>query len=106
MIQSLFGITLPIATPAAPVALDAGQTARLSRRLTEAAAALQEDDAPVALASSLRQDARRYLAARRDGSLRLEGFAATRACDETARLVLQLTMNAPAVYRIAEPLVA
>lgn len=103
MIQTLFGITLPVA---GPVVLDAAQTARLSRRLTEAAAALQQDDAPVALASSLRQEAQRYLAARRAGSLRLAGFAATRACDETVRLLVRLTMDAPAVRPAAEPLVA
>ena len=102
MIQTLFGIPLPVSPTAT---FDAGQTARLGRRLTEAVAALQ-DDAPVALAASLRQDAQRYLAARRDGTLRLAGFTATRECDDSARAVLQLTLNAPAGRPIAEPLVA
>ena len=102
MMQTLFGITLPVSPTAT---LDAGRTARLGRRMTEAVAVLQ-DDAPVAVAASLRQDAQRYLAARRDGTLRLAGFTATRECDDSARAVLQLTMNAPAVRRITEPLVA
>ena len=103
MMQTLFGMTLPVSPT---LSLDAGQTARLGRRMTEAVAVLRDDDAPVALVASLRQDAQRYLAARRDGTLRLAGFAATRSCDETARAVLRLTMNAPAVRPAAEPLVA
>ena len=101
MLQTLFGVTVPLSS----AALDAPRTARLTARMTEAAAALR-DDAPVALAAALRQDARRYLDARRAGTLRLATFGATRACDDTARALLQLTVDVPPMPGRAETLVA
>jgi hypothetical protein len=96
----LFGITLP--TPAEPFARDVSAT--LAGRMAAAGAALQKD-APAALAASVRQDAQRYLAARRRGELRFAPGAG-RACDTGAAALMRLTVNAPPVPRAAELLVA
>lgn len=96
----LFGIALP--TSAQPVDRDVGTT--LARRMAAAGAALQ-GDAPAALAASVRQDAQRYLAARRSGDLRLAPGTA-RACDDGAFALMRLTVNAPPVPRLADVLVA
>ncbi len=76
----------------------------LALRMAAATAAMQ-GKAPAALAASVRQDAQGYLAARRRGDLRLSP-AAARRCDEAARGLLRLTLNAPPVPRGGELLVA
>lgn len=96
----LFGLPLP--DTAAPVARDV--THALAGRMLAAGKALQAG-APAAMAASVRQDARRYLDARRQGQLRLEPGSA-RTCDENARALLRLTVDAPATRRPAELLVA
>ena len=96
----LFGIALP--TSVQPVDRDVGTT--LARRMAAAAGALQQN-APAALAASVRQDAQRYLAARRRGELRFAPGAG-RACDDGALALMRLTVNAPPVARTPELLVA
>ena len=96
----LFGIALP--TSAQPVGREVGTT--LAHRMAAAAGALQHD-APAALAASVRQDAQRYLAARRRGELRFAPGTG-RACDDGALALMRLTVNAPPVPRPAELLVA
>ena len=96
----LFGITLP--ATAQPVAREVSTT--LAGRMAAAGAALQKN-APAALAASVRQDAQRYLAARRRGELRFAPGAG-RACDNGALALMRLTVNAPPVPRTAELLVA
>ena len=96
----LFGIALP--TSAEPVAREVGTA--LAGRMAAASAALQQN-APAALAASVRQDAQRYLAARRRGELRLAPGSA-RACDDGAYTLMRLTVNAPPVPRAADVLVA
>ena len=88
----LFGMTLPetmgdVATP---------EVAALAGRMAAAAATL-ERGAPAAVSADLRRDARRFLDARRRGDLRLPRGAAARACDEHARALLRLTVDAPAL---------
>lgn len=96
----LFGIALP--DTAAPVTRDV--SSELAGRMLAAGNALQRG-APGALAASVRADARRYLDARRRGELM---FAAGtgRVCDENARALLRLTVDAPASRRPADLLVA
>jgi hypothetical protein len=96
----LFGIALPPSVQ--PLARDVGTT--LARRMAAAGAALQQD-APAALAASVRQDAQRYLDARRRGELRFAPGAG-RACDDGALTLMRLTVNAPPVPRAAALLVA
>jgi hypothetical protein len=96
----LFGIALP--TSAQPVAREVGT--ELAGRMAAAGAALQRN-APAALSASVRQDAQRYLAARRRGELRFAP-GASRACDDGASALMRLTVNAPPVPRAAELLVA
>ena len=96
----LFGIALP--TTAQPVAREVSTT--LAGRMAAAGAALQKD-APAALAASVRQDAQRYLAARRRGELRFVPGAG-RLCDDNALALMRLTVNAPPVPRTPELLVA
>jgi len=98
----MFGLTLPD-SPAAP--LPAAVVTTLASRITAAAAALQ-DDAPVALAASLRQDARRYLTARRHGQLRLPAGAIARACDDGVHAVMRLTVDSPPAIPVPERMVA
>lgn len=96
----LFGI--PVPAGAAPVARDVSN--ELAGRMLAAGAALKQG-APGALAASVRADARAYLDARRRGELLFApGFG--RVCDENARALLRLTVDAPAVRRPAELLVA
>jgi hypothetical protein len=96
----LFGIALP--TSAQPVARDVGAT--LAGRMAAAGAALQ-GNAPAALAASVREDAQRYLAARRRGELRFAPGAG-RACDDGALALMRMTVDAPPAPRRAELLVA
>lgn len=97
----LFGIAVPTVT-AAPVAPDVSTA--LAGRMLAAGQALQKG-APGALAASVRADARRYLDARRRGELLFApGFG--RTCDENARALLRLTVDAPAAPRPADLLVA
>lgn len=96
----LFGLTIP----ESPAPVERGVATTLAGRMAAAATTLQ-GDAPAALAASVRQDARRYLAARRGGALRFVGGAG-RACDEGAHALLRLTLNAPPAPLPAERLVA
>ncbi len=91
-IETIFGVALHAAAQTIP----ADVAGRLAAHMTAAAEALQQG-APAGTASDMRRDAMRYLAARRRGDLRLPGFAARRACDEAARAVMQLTVDAPPV---------
>ena len=102
MTQTVFGLTVP-AAPSGPVA--AALLPTLAARIGAAAATLQAG-APAAYAASVRQDAERYLRARRRGELRLPGGAAARACDEGALTLMRLTVDAPPRRAVAEPLVA
>ena len=96
----LFGLPLPDTTdPVAPAV-----TTALAGRMLAAGQALQAG-APAAVAASVRADARGYLEARRRGALRL-AHGAGRTCDENARALLRLTVDAPPVRRPAELLVA
>jgi hypothetical protein len=89
MIQ-LFGMALPGAMgDVAPLQADA-----LAARMAAAAASV-ERGVPAAVSADLRQDARHFLEARRRGELRLPRGAAARACDEHARTLLRLTVDAP-----------
>ena len=96
----LFGMSLP--TSARPVARDVSTL--LAGRMAAAGNALQ-GNAPAALAASVRQDAQRYLAARRHGELRFAPGTG-RTCDDNALALMRLTVNAPPVPRAAELLVA
>ena len=96
----LFGIALP--ATAQPVAREVSTA--LAGRMAAAAGVLQAN-APAALAASVRQDAQRYLAARRRGELRFVPGTG-RACDDGALALMRLTVNAPPVPRAAELLVA
>jgi hypothetical protein len=99
-VLQLFGITLPAS--AQPLARDLGTA--LAQRMAAAGAALQQD-APAALSASVREDAQRYLSARRDGVLRFAPGGG-RACDDGALALMRLTVNAPPVRRRPELLVA
>ena len=96
----LFGIAVP--TTAAPVARDLSTA--LAGRMLAVGEALQKG-APSALAASVRADAQRYLDARRNGEL-MFAPGTGRTCDANARALLRLTVDAPAVRRPADLLVA
>jgi hypothetical protein len=96
----LFGLTLP----ESPRPADREVAVALAERMTAATSALR-GGAPAALSAAVRQDARRYLAARRRGELRFPGGAA-RSCDESAWTLMRLTVDAPPVAGVAERLVA
>lgn len=100
-IETIFGVALHAAAHTLP----ADVAGRLATSMTAAAAALRQG-APAAVAAVARRDAVRYLAARRRGDLRLADFAARRACDDAARAVLQLTLDAPPARATAAQLVA
>ena len=101
-IETIFGVALPAAHTM--TAVEAGA---LAARMTAAAAALRQEGASAAAAADARRDAQRYLAARRHGDLRLPGFSARRACDEAARALMQITVDAPPVRAArTTPLVA
>ena len=87
--QTLFGLTVPVTNfPLSPELASA-----LAERLTAAALSVRED-ASAALSADVRADAKQYLSLRRDHGLRLP-FALQRACDESARAVMRMTVNAP-----------
>lgn len=100
-IETIFGVALHAAAHTLP----ADVAGRLATRMTAAAATLQQG-APAAAAAVARRDATLYLAARRRGDLRLPDFAARRACDEAARAVMRLTLDAPPVRAADRQLVA
>jgi hypothetical protein len=100
MLQTIFGLTLPIHE----FPLGGEQAQALADRI-KAAALKVRGDTRAALAAELRRDAEQYLAARREHTLRLP-FPLARACDEGARDVMRLTLNAPPMLRRAELLVA
>jgi hypothetical protein len=85
---NIFGLTLP--TP----------TSRAERELAAALAGQMQ-----AAAADVRHDTQRYLAARRNGELRFDGGSG-RACDEGALALMRLTVDAPAVRAMPQPLVA
>jgi hypothetical protein len=95
----LFGLTLPQGQP-----LDRDSAAMLAGQIGAAAQTVRQG-APAAVAARLRQDAQRYLAARRSGGLRFAAGAG-RACDEGAWAVMRLTVDAPAVLPAPTLLVA
>jgi len=96
-----FGLTLPDASQdVAPHVATA-----LAGRMAAAAAAL-ERGATAAAAAGVRQDARDFLDARRQGVLRMPRSSAARACDEHARTLLRLTVDAPPLPLSSERLVA
>ena len=88
-LQTLFGLTVPVTD----FPLAAEQARALAERLTAAAASVREG-APSSLAADVRADAERYLALRRRRALHLP-FSLQRACDESARAVMRMTVNAP-----------
>ena len=96
----LFGLDLPATHGVA----DRGFAVELATRMQAAVTAL-EGGAPVAVTASLRADAQRYLNLRRRGVLRLDGTA-RRACDEGAWALMRLTVDAPAIVRVTEKMVA
>ena len=98
--MQLFGLTLPGGMQDVPPLL----ASALAARMTSAATAL-EQGATAAVSAGLRQDARDFLAARRRGELRLP-LGAARRCDETARALLRLTADAPALKPMERRLVA
>lgn len=101
MMHPVFGLSLPTFDVVSPLLASA-----LAQRMTEMEQALGAEHVPAALAASVRQDAQRYLGARRRGELRLPSASATRVCDERARNLLQLTVDAPPIAAPAERLVA
>jgi hypothetical protein len=98
--MQLFGLTLP----ATYGTLERELATELSTRMEAAAAALT-DGAPVALAASYRQDAQKYLDARRRGELRF-GPGAMRSCDEGAWTVMRLTVDTPPMISVPVRMVA
>ncbi len=88
----VFGLALPVTEPGRPI--DPALARAVAERIAEAAHVVQQEETPAARASEVRGEAERYLAARRRGALHLP-FAAQRACDEGARAVMRLTLNAP-----------
>ncbi len=99
MLTSVFGLSLTGTHAPSPQF-----ATRLATHMAAAVEALQ-DGAPVAVASAARRDARRYLDARRRGTLPLPAGTARR-CDASAAALLQLTVDAPPLFLVAEPLVA
>ena len=98
--QTIFGLTVPVTNfPLAP-----DLAAALAERLTAAALSVR-DDASAALSADVRADAQHYLALRRQHGLRLP-FALQKACDESARAVMRMTVNAPPRTFRAERMVA
>ena len=98
--QTLFGLTVPVTNfPLAPDLASA-----LAERITAAALSVRED-ASAALSADVRADAQQYLALRREHGLRLP-FALQRSCDEGARAVMRMTVNAPPRMVRAERMVA
>ena len=98
--MQLFGLTLPGGMQDVPPLL----ASALAARMTSAATAL-EQGASAAVSAGLRQDARDFLDARRRGELRLP-LGAARRCDDTARALLRLTADAPALRPAERRLVA
>jgi hypothetical protein len=98
--MELFGLTLPDT----PAVHDREVAATLALRMQAAAQALRSGGRAAA-AASVRRDAREYLDARRRGVLAFPG-AAARPCDEAARALLQITLDAPAMAPRAALLVA
>lgn len=96
----LFGLTLP----ESPRPADREVAVALAERMAAASTTLR-DGAPAALSAAVRQDARRYLTARRRGELRFAGGAA-RTCDENAWTLMRLTVDAPPARGATERLVA
>jgi len=96
----LFGVTLPGGMQDVPSLV----ATALAPRMTAAATAL-ERGASAAVSAGLRQDARDFLDARRRGELRLP-LGAARRCDDTARALLRLTADAPALKPAERRLVA
>lgn len=85
----LFGLTLPESTRPA----DRQVATVLADRMAAATTALRSG-ATAAVSAAVRQDAQRYLTARRRGALRLVGGAA-RDCDDRAWALMRLTVDAP-----------
>ena len=90
----LFGLTLPDR----PLATDRALATALAERMTAATQAPRQG-APGPGAADLRRDARAYLTARRQGTLRFDAHAVTpaRSCDESAHALLRLTLDAPPI---------
>lgn len=99
MLTSILGLSLSATRAPSPEL-----ATLLASRMAAAVEALQAG-APVAVATAARHDARRYLDARRRGALRLPA-ATARRCDASAAALLQLTVDAPPLLLVAEPLVA
>ena len=99
MLQSFFGLTLPVTD--FPIADE--QAHALADRINAAALQVQ-GQAPAAFAAEARRDAEQYLAARRAG-LRLPSMLG-RVCDEGARSLMRLTVSTPPLPSRAERLVA
>ena len=97
---NIFGLTVPTPTARAERELATALAGQM-----QAAAATLKAGAPAPVAAGVRYDAQRYLAARRAGELRFDGGSG-RACDEGAWALMRLTVDAPAVRRVAEALVA
>lgn len=99
-LQTFFGLTMPASKfPIAPEMARA-----LAQRITSAARALQ-GNVPILVASDLRRDAERYLAARRTRALRLPAALESK-CDDHAWALMRLTANTPPQHHSAERLVA
>jgi hypothetical protein len=100
MLQTIFGLTLPVTHfPIAPE-----QAQALAERIAAAAVELREG-APAAFAAGARRDAERYLGARRRRELHLP-HALQRACDDGARDLMRLTVSTPPLPTRTERLVA
>lgn len=100
MLQTLFGVTIPLT----PFPLAADTTKALADQLAAAAVAVR-DGAPAAYAAEARRDAERYLRARRDRVLRLTPTL-ERTCDDAARTLMRLTVSTPPLPTRSERLVA
>jgi hypothetical protein len=100
-LQTFFGLTMPVS--GASVAPSVARA--LVTRLKDATERLQQDDVPVAEAAAFRRDAQRYLALRRDRSLRLPAWV-ERGCDDAAHALMRLTANTPPTLHASERLVA
>ena len=98
--QTLFGLTVPVTS----FPLSSDLASALAERLTAAALSVRENDS-AALSAGVRADAQQYLALRRTHGLRLP-FALQRSCDESARAVMRMTVNAPPRTFRAERMVA
>ena len=100
-LHTFFGLTMPVSN--FRVAPDAAHV--LAKRISDAAKAVHEDEAPVALAAEFRREAERYLAVRRTRELRLPA-SLERGCDDNAHALMRFTANTPPRLNAPERLVA